>query len=549
MASPDAAEAATSTVWKSLFLPLAEDERVAFCSFFTLVKRDFNGLHVVNDSETQRDHILCVMENQSVAIFDLSTSDGPKKISGFTAAREMKSSANYDERVIATCASTIPLELSFACHLHCESNVRSPNAYEPPAPLPQDEGTASLGSVFRGVVGSSNGRVDVFTEASYAFGFPAHKCPVVHVQAIFVGDSAHPSTHPDDNNTVNVVSSSQPGGANNTFSTVTNVLGFVTMGEDGCVLVWRRRADGFRREKLITPSLMSKCHAIHAALPVRSLPIQMDALAPRIGGDAGSPNDEGLYSPQTSFSPASQQALNSRTTAKAPSSQPPGYRLAPSLIFSGGNGFSNTVKVRSCESMKSMELDVSLDGVFSRTSAIAVDGPICIVAREKVVYAVDYEERTCKRIFTATSVVKHLVVRSPLVVAGCESGKIYVVNGNLGTVLGTSYTYSAAPVISLSFVSSALLLAVVDETNCVEVFQLPEKYLRQPTYKRFGAFDPLQSAAADVLQKYVALQECSTGMGTASNVRSAVAEEQLLLSRLLVPEEVSTYLRLKHRLL
>lgn len=556
----------TSKTWRSLFLPLGTDERVVFSSFFTsLSAQVLNAMHVINDADTQREAIICVNENQSVCIFDLSSGDtGPKKVSSFKPAREMKAPMSDASDVVATCASLIPLELSYFCQYQASAVVQLTTSDE----ADDDAREIKSSTTLRGVVGSSNGRVDVFMESSYAFGFPAHKCPIAHVQALYVGESAAPAVHPEGKQGGNVALSNfastthQADSSNRTIGSsaskgdflgsISSTLGFVTMGVDGVVFVWRRREDGFRREKLVEPNLFSKCHAIHATLPARCESIQLLTV-----------NDAHLEAPSTPapdegrgevgerplYSPSHAEGSPSEVRLRKTSNKPRGYRLHPSLIFSGGNGFSNTVKVRSCESMKEVELDVSLDGVFSRTSAIAVDGPTCIVAREKVVYAIDYIQRTCKRIFTATSCVKHLAIRLPLVVAGCESGKIYVVNASLGVVLGTSYTYSAAPVISLSFVYSALLVAVVDDTKCVEIFQLPDSYLRHSVHKRLCAFDAQHFAATDVLQKYVALQECSTGDGTAAVARSVVAEEQLLLARLLVPEEVTRYLRIHHRVL
>jgi hypothetical protein len=535
-----------------------------FSSFFTPVSRSINVVHVANDADTQRESLLCVMEDQTVAIFDLSNADtGPAKVSSFAAAREMKVPLDGSDPVVATCASLIPIALSHV-NQHQTSTVVSPTNREGGDEPPSD-------STLRGVVGSSNGRVDVFMGHTYAFGFPAHKCAVAHVQALYVGESATPSAHPDGKSVggnvapTSLTSSRHTDSANRVSSSsapqdflgsISSALGFVTMGIDGVVFIWRRRSDGFRREKLVEPSLLSKCHAIHAALPGRCEPIQVltfdNNTIEASAQDRGSHSNtrDPLYSPShtdASFGRDPHHASNAAGITKE--LMPRGYRLHPSLLFSGGNGFSNTIKVRSCETMKEVEEDISLDGVFTRTSAITVDGGICIVAREKVVYAIDYVQRTCKRIFTATSCVKHLTARMPLAIAGCESGKIYVVNASTGIVLGTCYTYSAAPVISLSFVYSALMISVVDDTKCVEVFQLPESYLRHPVYKRVCTFDANVLASTDVLQKYVALQECSTGAGTAAVARSVVAEEQLLLARLVVPEEVTQYLRVHHHVL
>ncbi|CUG94035.1 Hypothetical protein, putative [Bodo saltans] len=552
-----------SRAWKSLFLPLGTTERVVFSSFYTPVSSSLNVVHVANDADTQRESLLCVMEDQTVSIFDLSNGDtGPAKVSSFTAAREMKVPLDGSEPVVATCAALIPIALAHVNQHQTNTVVTPTNA---------DGGNEEApDSILRGVVGSSNGRVDVFMGKTYAFGFPAHKCPVAHVQALYVGESATPTAHPDGKSIGgNVVPTSSTNsrqadsanrvGSSSTaqhdfLSSISSALGFVTMGVDGVVFIWRRRSDGFRREKLVEPSLLSKCHAIHAALPGRCEPIQVltfdnDSCTnePSERGSHTNPRDP-LYSPSHTESSFGRDP-NHPSSGGVKELMPRGYRLHPSLIFSGGNGFSNTIKVRSCETMKEVEEDISLDGVFTRTSAITVDGGICIVAREKVVYAIDYVQRTCKRIFTATSCVKHLTARMPLAVAGCESGKVYVVNASIGVVLGTCYTYSAAPVISLSFVYSALMIAVVDDTKCVEIFLLPESYLRHPAYKRVCTFDANVLASTDVLQKYVALQECSTGAGTAAVARSAVAEEQLLLARLVVPEEVTRYLRVHHRVL
>lgn len=561
-------KAAPASPWRSLFLPLSTEEKVVFVSFISLLQRSeacpgpLNAFHVANDASTKREALLCVMENQRVVIFDLTSEDaGPRSIISFSAAKDMKRQSSLSlsdseslailSKVVASCASLIPMSLVLASR-HEAVYAGGGSADECGVPLCPLQSPSRL---FRGVMGSSNGRVDVFTETSFAFGFPAHNCPVVHAEALFVGESAAPQPVPDNGSslTMNVLPNGQ---AQETFASVSQVLGFLTMGADGVVFVWRRRSEGFRREKLLEPSLLSKCHALHASLPYRSIPLQEQL--ERLGGgnaEADAVNqvqETRLYSP-TSPSPTPRPATSGpcqRSTSVLP------FKVAPSLIFSGGNGFSNSIKVRSCETMKEVEHDVELGGMLSRTTAITTEGSMCLVAREKVVHSVNYTTRTCKRVLTATSCVLHLALENLIGVAGCESGKLYVFHADQGTVLGVHYTYTTGPVKSLSFVFSAMLLAVVDSQSlCVELFELPESYLRQSTRgtaatsRMLNYYDAQSCAAADVIKKCVELQECSTGAGSAAVARTFAAEEQLLLSRYLIPEEVVSYLSRQHRLL
>eukprot|EP00331_Platyophrya_macrostoma_P028800 CAMPEP_0176451192 /NCGR_PEP_ID=MMETSP0127-20121128/27665_1 /TAXON_ID=938130 /ORGANISM="Platyophrya macrostoma, Strain WH" /LENGTH=225 /DNA_ID=CAMNT_0017839151 /DNA_START=24 /DNA_END=698 /DNA_ORIENTATION=+ len=206
----------TTTVgeWRSLFLPLQEKERVIFASFFTplisVVGDDhhhFSGLnafHVMNDLSTCQRALLCVLESQGILVFDMCDEDrGPSRVAAFTAVSAPSSSSgaayssrhsNATEELItnssqlnltsvdhsastATCAAMIPLSL-----LHASRSL----AANSESALP-----------IRGVMGSSNGRVDVFTERGFVFGFFAHDCPVMQVEALFVGDSVLPPPVPE----------------------------------------------------------------------------------------------------------------------------------------------------------------------------------------------------------------------------------------------------------------------------------------------------------------------------------------------------------------
>lgn len=92
----------------------------------------------------------------------------------------------------------------------------------------------------RGVVGGSDGRVNVFSNIGYSFGFAAHQSPVVAAHAIYTLQS-HPMT-PTISTTptpCGIPCSTHDGWASPSSSSVYfPTLGFITSAEDGSVFIW-----------------------------------------------------------------------------------------------------------------------------------------------------------------------------------------------------------------------------------------------------------------------------------------------------------------------
>ena len=492
---------------RSLFLPLADEEHAVHCSFYTSFAdqqpdRVLTALDVFNDNVTRQNYAVVALRDQSVALWNLMDDQtGPrlmKKIS--------KPSSPKLEGVTTTVATVFSLDLLLSV-----SQAYAGNA---------------VGTLLRGATGNSAGRISLFSESQIIEGFQAHDCPVRQVEGLLIGEASGTPSRARLSGSMTYGTTLHPSATSlasvDTARAFPPLLGFVTMGQNGVVFVWKRQNGDFVRSKLLEPSFTSKCPALTVALPLREGTIAMSALERPC-----SPSEPVAYSPATP---------NDRETSNE-------VAFNSSLIFLATNGFSKIIKVCSAESLQEVEPSVELEGTFSRTTAIAADGTVCLAAREKVVYAMDYKARRCNRILTTSSCVTCVVFRQPLAVVGCENGKIYTINVQSGAVLGVTYTHSSTAVRSMTFLYEAMLLSIVDETGLVEIMELPQVFLREGSEQG----TPIQyCSAAVVLKRVMQLEECRSGGGTATLQRALAAEEHLLLARLNVPEEVTRYLGRQH---
>ncbi|KEG07616.1 hypothetical protein DQ04_09271000, partial [Trypanosoma grayi] len=298
MTTDDNEESGSS--WNSLFLPL--EEEVIFASFITLFcptqpsqgreqqerepQHQQRRVSTVDEADQysaaegenlprnatgedtrsplfllcgeRADSVACVLRNRQVVFFDMTDErHGPKEVRRLRGTKNLRGCSSSE----ATCASLIPIEVAYMC--------RVPAAAMPPAtPSPDAAGGGGGGGVagpsnslavdmtvlqtssdrvmyLRGVVGSNDGRVDVFSEHNYVFGFVAHDTPVVAVSAIYSGCASQEGDRDgarlNNGGDGGVVLPPFGNDDERRFENATANMGFVTCGSDGVLYVWKRQ--------------------------------------------------------------------------------------------------------------------------------------------------------------------------------------------------------------------------------------------------------------------------------------------------------------------
>ena len=565
--------------WRSLFLPIAPSERVVFCSFYTSNLQAASAMMIPPTTAGRQwspTTILAVLADATIVIYSLeSDTTGPAVVLRITpqvrplggngspntlpsnksmtsdaesmASRPGSPSAgNTGGRIgsakTATCASLIPqhlcgyLSMEFFHHHPMLSRTSQ-----------QQQDTTTL----RGIVGFAGGRVEVFCSAGYIFGFQAHACDVSSCSVVHAGDfsgSSSPAPQRSNNNNSSTGGAASGGeGSAASLMTINNGgsgsrkylddvchTAFVTMGVDGHIFVWRRRnaQDGYEAASLRQPGIFTKCHAISIIQPTFDV---CGALLSNWSSSTAAP--AAATSPAASATPP-QPAVGGGV------GQQQALPFTASLVVCGGNGYDNELFISGVDTLNLVEPIVEVPGTLSRTSAIATEGSMVLIAREKIVFAVTYSPRVVNRLITTNTTVLQLELSKPLAVAGCRSGKIIVFGAETGTVLGTYSTFSATPVCGLSFHYSAMLLSVVDGTGAVEVVELPADFLRHGSVPSDSVMP-----SANVLKRMIQLEESSSGDGALATARRAVGEESLLLAKLTTPQSLRIYLGAQHMLL
>jgi hypothetical protein len=558
MSSAPGADLPTEQPWRSLFLPLQPAENVVFCSFYS---RTAPLCSLTPPTTAGRqwspETLLVLLHDASIRIYSLaSDSTGPTLLQhivhrataaqGSSAADSPQENISMASRpgsavgtphatslqtpasqkqptVTATCGSLVPL--------HLVGFLSSDFFHHHQSLVPRE--SASPPQLLRGIVGMNNGRVEVFGRNSYIFGFKAHSCKVRAAYVIHAGDFAE-AQGPENIRPRNGAGAQSESSLMTINASATSrkylddvcSIGFVTMGEDGHVFVWRRRnsQDGYEAALLRQPSLFSKCSAVAVVQPT------WDLAHPAM---EGGPVWVGV-------------ARGAASSAGSPQPQPGGpaspLPFPASLLVCGPNGYGHDISVVSLDTLKPAEPSVEVPGSFSRTSAIATEGSMILAAREKIIYAITYVPRTVQRLLTVNTTVLQLELSQPLAVAGCRSGKIVVFGATTGIVLGTYSTFSRAPVRCLSFHYHAMVLCVADDTGAAELLELPAEYLRHGSA-------PGGMLSAHLLQRVVQLEESSSGDGAPTTARRAIGEESLLLARLAISPSLRTYLGAQHRIL
>ncbi|ORC88088.1 uncharacterized protein TM35_000181450 [Trypanosoma theileri] len=548
----------STTTWSSLFLPI-EDE-VMFASFTTLFsplqlspsqeeqqeqqqyqpssQREGPGVNItqfspkekedsplrVDDSDATRsplfalcgeraDAVVCVLENRQVVFFDLKSEVmGPREVRRLNAMKNLRG-CQYSK---ATCASLIPLDICYMC--------RAPAVSIPSAASKAmgDATTAVLMTTrfaqssndpvyLRGVVGSTDGRVDVFSEHSYVFGFVAHDSPVVAVSAICSGTD----NHSDDYNNININNRDEMLDNKNKqlekrrFEDVTANMGFVTCGSDGVVYVWKRQ------DLYLKPQMFDKSAFFSRTIMWYVVqPCSRDWMLSGMG--------------------------NARE----------------SLVVHTTPGLEHELRVRSSVTFEDVEPRVLLPGsCFTRTTALAANNEMALVARGRDVFAVTLSESQCDRIFTAQHTVTGMYMANrDMAAATCDNGGLlYVLTLRPVGLLGCYHVQCGGPIRSVSMHTASRLITVVGGDGTVEVARMPDEWesVEEETNGSVrvgaagkgcvpyaGVMDSV--AAARVLHSLAQMQRPDR---TARNEgEEAAAQESLWLARMGVPEEANVYL-------
>ncbi|PWU87871.1 hypothetical protein TcG_02530 [Trypanosoma cruzi] len=526
--------------WSSLFLPL--EEEVVFASFITILcplqrqrqqqQEMFSRRETSSEGDEQTrfasgsipyhaadedamgsplfalcgeraDAIVCVLANRSVVFFDLTDGhEGPKEIRRFSMGKPR--GVNLEK---ATCASMIPLEVVYMCRVpamakpptvahHTSSNLST-------TALTSRASVSDRTMYLRGVVGSSDGRVDVFSEYGFVFGFVAHDAPVVAVAVIYCPeDLDEDRTHPSSggSNVSRLPLSGRE--AERWLVNVTTGMGFVTCSSEGAVYVWKQQGLLMKSEMLEKSVFPSRTFKWDVVQPSNG--------AWLLGGLGGA-----------------QVSLLVHTTP----------------------GMEHELRVRSTVTFEDVEPRVKLPGSqFTRTTAIASDEKLALVARGRKVYTFVFATASCELLFTARHTVTGLFLsKYGLVAVACDSGGLlYVLIPKLMLVLGHYNVRGGGPIRSVSLHVASRLLTIVAGNGSVEVVLMPESWNDGPLSRMHYLTDLMNSTpAARALYSLVRLQkrQDDSSSDLVNATQQSAAHESLLLARMAIPEETKRYLR------
>ncbi|KAH9600741.1 hypothetical protein LSM04_003807 [Trypanosoma melophagium] len=552
----------TSRTWSSLFLPI-EDE-VMFASFTTLFSplplssqtqsrregREVNSSQQFSPNEREEtqlldgkcdttrsplfalcgeraDAVVCVLENRQVVFFDLKSEvTGPREIRRLKAMKNLRG-CKYSK---ASCASLIPLDICYMC---CVPAVSIPSAASramgdktAAVPMTGEVAQSSNDNVFlRGVVGSTDGRVDVFSEHSYVFGFVAHDSAVVAVSAICSGADENDLNN-NNNNDNNSGAAEEDGNGfgvhrstvsekrRRRFEDMTANMGFVTCGKDGVVYVWKRQGLHLKPQTFDKSAFFSRTITWCIIQPC-----SRDWMLSGMG--------------------------NARE----------------SLIVHTTPGLEHELRVRSSVTFEDVEARVLLPGsCFTRTTALAANSEVALVARGRDVFAILLAETQCDRIFTARHTVTGMyMANGEMATATCDNGGLlYVLALRPVGLLGCYNVQCGGPVRSISVHAASRLITIVGGDGTVEIAKMPDEWDsaedeiigtariasaatgRQQHVPFTGVMDSV--AAARVLHTLAQMQKPGSNYRSTLNEEEA-AQESLLLARMGVPGEANMYLR------
>eukprot|EP00796_Vickermania_ingenoplastis_P000978 gene978-573_t len=448
---------------------LVDDDSVAAASVSSHNPRGsvlFSALH------PQLDGLVAVLRTQEVIFFSMRETGGPKELRRFKPMPAI-SPAQRREKTKRKGGGVVQREVTAFCLVPLDVAVRVRSSSSSAAALP---GPSSL---LRGVVGTSDGRVSAFTEYGYAFSFTAHHSPIAAAHAIYNPVGAAAAAAEEEEGRPSSRSRSPPRRAVNqvhvtldpthashrnadVYSTSTRAaaaaagpfaaLGFVTVGRDGSVCVWRK-AEGlvFRPRRLMGERpLFSRCSAFSLYSP---------PLVPHSATGFLAPSPVLLHATTEYFSvwPAIPTASDRRRV------YPDTYPIPPS-------GYDRW--------HYDLPALVTNDG---GTAAVCSNGVYALVARDYNIYrvnAVSDAKPTPIMVtlhpITAIDMGEHLAV-----LAALAYGVVLIIRPDESSaVLLCEYTsYKGRPLRHVALHECAATMILVDNLGSVELVVLPRAYM------------------------------------------------------------------------
>ncbi|GET87225.1 hypothetical protein, conserved [Leishmania tarentolae] len=483
----------------------------------------------------------------------------------------------------ATCAALLPLHITYCCRIPLSSSSNSPT---PPAGRlccgggggGSPEETVEDMVYFRGIVGSSDGRVSLFSDTSYTLSFAAHDIPVAQVDAVLLPPctlGGCVSTNASHATLARGIGSAEAGFTHTAscselatpvslqrserLARATQRLGLVTSGNDGVVLLWRRLGDSMSPIVVVRPSTFSS-HVSYAVHHPSALSALFSSRAPLSQVEAAI--DAELSCPPSSLLHAA--ASTSRTLYVRQLAS-----ISPKPVHTY---LSSATRRESVDAAAPISMSVALPGSWSATvTAIATDGNVTLVAMgASLLSLVKLKPCSAARVWKAAESITQLVLVDSLALAVCaRSGTVHVLTIHPGTgqVMRqrVHYSYKHRAIHHTSLHAASLLMTIVDVYGSTELVQMPAD-VRLPCDVRLLSGDCTSGGAAHVdllasmaaLQAKVSIEAIKGGVGDGvqdsgtaqemeviagtpplckANTALGQLNERLLLARYAVPEE------------
>lgn len=479
----------------------------------------------------------------------------------------------------ATCATLLPLHIAYCCRIPLSASLTSAT---PPSGGPRRGGGSREEKdedvmYLRGIVGSSDGRVSLFSDTSYTLSFAAHDIPVAQVDAVLlppctldgcVSTNATPTTSARGANT-HAVPSGEPGSPTSPqrqerLARATQRLGLVTSGTDGVVLLWRRLGNSMSPIVVVRSSTFSSrvAYAVHHPSALSAL---LSSRAPASQLEAAT--DAELSCPPSCLLHAATSTSHTLRVRQLAS-------ISPNPT---DTSLSSAARRESVEEAAPTSMSVALPGSWSATvTAIATHDSVTLVAMgASLLSLVKLSPRSAARVWKAAESITQLVLVDTVALAVCaRSGTVHVltIHPDTGQVVRQRvyYSYKSRAIHHTSLHAGSLLMTIVDVCGSTELVQLPVDVLLPCDVRPLrGEYTCGDAAHVNLLASMAALRakvciEAVKG-GSDGGVRGSVTaneveviggassmyeantaldqlNERLLLARYAVPEECDKFM-------
>ncbi|KAK7196542.1 hypothetical protein NESM_000592200 [Novymonas esmeraldas] len=461
------------------------------------------------------------------------------------------SSSGGGDGVEVCCAALLPLHISFCCRVPIAASSSGAAANV------DDDAAVFL----RGVVGSSDGRVGLFSDTAYTLSFAAHETPVAQVDAVLLPPCTLEAEGPP---------TSAAAQRHERLARATQRLGLVTSGSDGVVLLWRRLRDVMCPVVVVRPSTFSR-HVAYTVHHPSALSAMLSAGAPL--SRRGAAIDAELACPPSSLLHATTsggRALRLRQLA----SLAPNPTHAPSSPTAAAAAAAAAAAVHreSIEAAAPTSMSVAMPGSWPATAtALATHHGVTLVALGASLFAlVQLSARSATRVWKAGDTITQIVLRDTVALAVCaRSGTVHVLITHPGTgqVLGhrVYYSYKNRAIRHVSLHEASLLMTIVDVCGSTELVQLPADVLLRGDlcplgveYRGGCAAEQQLLASMAALCAKVRMEDVKGGGGGGETRGVAVVDgassmyaanaaldhlnEELLLARYAVPEDCNEFM-------